>query len=188
MRKLWGLFIAFFLFGLSTLAVAQESEEPFWFGNSWAVGREHISNKKDVGSGVKCSVYTKLSSYSAMIGIKNQPAIITMFMGTMQMTSLSFASPTAPIDETNSMNMRILMQDYTTNDLSSDVVAFPFPERGGHTYIWIMPNEEGRRLAHLLSNALTVTIRNADSAVVQTIAVNDEGRIAFERLADCVSG
>ncbi|MYL98913.1 hypothetical protein GR702_14190 [Novosphingobium sp. FGD1] len=186
MRKLWGLFIVFFL-GVVTPAVAQDGE-PFWIGNSWAVGREHISEEKDVGGGISCSVYTKSSSYSAMLGIKNQPAIITMFMGTMQMTSLSFASPIAPIDETNSLSMRILMRDYTTNDLSSDVVALPFPERGGHTYIWIMPNEEGRRLAHLLSNALTVTIRNANSAVVQTIAVNDEGHIAFEKLADCVSG
>lgn len=172
---------------IATPAHAQDGE-PFWIGNSWAVGREHISEEKDVGGGISCSIYTKTSSYSAMVGIKNQPPIMTMFMGTMQMTSLSFASPIAPIDETNSLSMRILMRDYTTNDLSSGVVAFPFPERGGHTYIWIMPNEEGRRVAHLLSNALTVTIRNADSAVVQTIAVNDEGRMAFEKLADCVSG
>lgn len=172
---------------IATSAHAQDGE-PFWIGNSWAVGREHISEEKDVGGGISCSIYTKSSSYSAMLGIKNQPAIITMFMGTMQMTSLSFASPTAPIDETNALNMRILMRDYTTNDLSSGVTAFPFPERGGHTYIWIMPNEEGRRLTHLLSNALTVTIRNANSAVVQTIAVNDEGRTAFEKLVDCVAG
>lgn len=173
---------------VSVVVPARAEVDPFWVGNSWAIGRDRLSDEQGVGGGVSCSIYAKGSFYSAMTGIKDQPPIITLFMGTMQTTSLSFASPVAPKDDANSLTFRILTQDFTTTDFSSDLVVLPVPKRGGYTYIWVMPNEEGRRLAHILSGALTVTIRNADQAVVQTITVNDEGRTAFEKITDCLSG